>query len=121
MNIQKISFRHYPLLSLLILIVLSHSCKPQAASQNDGSYENYVLLVSFDGFRWDYTDAFHTPNFDKIASIGTKAVSLKPSFPTKTFPNHYTIVTGLYPDHHGNGRKCRDSIIHNHGTRNGYW
>jgi predicted AlkP superfamily pyrophosphatase or phosphodiesterase len=42
-----------------------------------------------------------TPVLDSIAEFGVKAESLQPSFPTKTFPNHYTIVTGLYPDNHG--------------------
>jgi alkaline phosphatase D len=65
------------------------------------SERNYVVLVSFDGFRWDYTDIYDTPNFDRLAEEGVKAEYLKPSFPTKTFPNHYTLATGLYPDHHG--------------------
>ncbi len=54
-----------------------------------------------DGFRWDYTTMTETPNFDRLAAEGVKAASLKPAFPSKTFPNHYTMVTGLYPDHHG--------------------
>lgn len=61
----------------------------------------YVVMLSMDGFRWDYPDKCETPNLDRIAAKGVKAVSLQPSFPSKTFPNHYTIVTGLYPDHHG--------------------
>jgi predicted AlkP superfamily pyrophosphatase or phosphodiesterase len=64
-------------------------------------FRNYVLLVSFDGFRWDYDKMYSTPNLNKLASDGVKAERLIPSFPTKTFPNHYSIVTGLYPDHHG--------------------
>lgn len=61
----------------------------------------YVVLVSLDGFRWDYPDVFDTPNLDRLAQNGVKAKSMQPSYPTKTFPNHYSIVTGLYPDHHG--------------------
>ena len=61
----------------------------------------YVVVLSVDGFRWDYADKVATPNLDKIAGMGVKAESLKASFPTKTFPNHYSIATGLYPDHHG--------------------
>jgi predicted AlkP superfamily pyrophosphatase or phosphodiesterase len=64
-------------------------------------FRNYVVLVSFDGFRWDYSKLYNTPNLNKLASEGVKADRLIPSFPTKTFPNHYSIVTGLYPDHHG--------------------
>ncbi len=61
----------------------------------------YVLVVSLDGFRWDYTDKANTPTLDSIAKAGVKAKALIPSFPTKTFPNHYSIATGLYPDNHG--------------------
>lgn len=61
----------------------------------------YVVMLSLDGFRWDYADKVPTPNLDYIAKNGVKASSMQPSFPSKTFPNHYTIVTGLYPNHHG--------------------
>ncbi|MEW6653648.1 MAG: ectonucleotide pyrophosphatase/phosphodiesterase [Bacteroidota bacterium] len=61
----------------------------------------YVLLVSFDGFRWDYLNRDITPNLDKIRNNGTSALSLRPSFPSKTFPNHQSIITGMYPAHHG--------------------
>lgn len=61
----------------------------------------YVLLISFDGFRWDYSERGITPNLDKIKQEGVHALSLKPSFPTKTFPNHYSIVSGMYPQNHG--------------------
>ncbi len=60
-----------------------------------------TIVLSLDGFRWDYPNKVHTPVLDSIASNGVKAVSLVPSFPTKTFPNHYTLATGLVPDHHG--------------------
>jgi len=60
-----------------------------------------LVLVSFDGFRPDYLDRFDTPNLDRLAAGGVRAEYLIPAFPTKTFPNHYTIATGLYPDHHG--------------------
>jgi alkaline phosphatase D len=61
----------------------------------------YLVILSMDGFRWDYPDSIPTPNLDAIADGGVKAVSLRPAFPSKTFPNHYTMATGLYPDHHG--------------------
>ncbi len=61
----------------------------------------YTILISFDGFRWDYPQRGITPTLDMIAGNGVSAISLQPSFPTKTFPNHYTIVTGLYPQNHG--------------------
>ncbi len=61
----------------------------------------YVVMLSLDGFRWDYADMAETPNLDEIAVNGVKAAYLMPCFPTKTFPNHYSIATGLYPDNHG--------------------
>lgn len=65
------------------------------------SAEPYVLLVSFDGFRHDYVERFNLPNFKRFIREGAAAEGLIPSFPSKTFPNHYTIVTGLYPGNHG--------------------
>jgi predicted AlkP superfamily pyrophosphatase or phosphodiesterase len=59
-----------------------------------------VVLVSLDGFRYDYLDRYPSPNLHRIIAAGVRA-PLVAAFPTKTFPNHYTIVTGLYPEHHG--------------------
>ncbi len=90
-------------LTLLILVGLN-SCKDSKEGTpdgNEGTLDTYVLVVSFDGFRWDYSDLYETPNFDLLAQSGVKAEHLISSFPTKTFPNHYTLATGLYPDHHG--------------------
>jgi alkaline phosphatase D len=60
-----------------------------------------TVILSLDGFRWDYPDKTSTPTLNNIAKEGVKAISLIPSFPSKTFPNHYTIATGLVPDRHG--------------------
>ncbi len=65
------------------------------------SQKPYVLLVSFDGFRWDYPSRGITPTLNKIAAEGVSALSLRPIFPSKTFPNHYTIVTGMTAEKHG--------------------
>ncbi|RED15246.1 putative AlkP superfamily pyrophosphatase or phosphodiesterase [Parasphingopyxis lamellibrachiae] len=59
-----------------------------------------TILISIDGFRPDYLDRGITPRLSALRETGIFA-SMRPSFPTKTFPNHYTIVTGLRPDHHG--------------------
>ena len=64
-----------------------------------------VLLVSIDGFRADYLALGITPNLARVAHEGVRAQWMTPSYPSLTFPNHYTIVTGLRPDRHG--------IIHN--------
>lgn len=61
---------------------------------------SYTIIVSLDGFRWDYCEAFDTPFLNSMTQQGVKAI-MQPSFPSKTFPNHYTLATGLYPDHHG--------------------
>lgn len=61
----------------------------------------YVILVSFDGFRHDYVKNFDPPNFKAFIAAGAQAEAMIPSFPSKTFPNHYSIVTGLVPGHHG--------------------
>lgn len=60
-----------------------------------------VILVSLDAFRWDFIERTETPNLDRLAVRGARAERMIPSFPSKTFPNHYTLVTGLYPGHHG--------------------
>lgn len=61
----------------------------------------FVVLVSFDGFRHDYAERWAAPTFARVAREGARAEALVPAFPTKTFPNHYTLVTGMYPGHHG--------------------
>lgn len=61
----------------------------------------YVVLISIDGFRFDYTNRFKTAFIDKFAKQGASAPYMLPCYPSATFPNHYSIVTGLYPSHHG--------------------
>jgi predicted AlkP superfamily pyrophosphatase or phosphodiesterase len=60
-----------------------------------------LILISLDGWRWDYDTRAYAPNLRALAARGVRAAGLIPSFPSKTFPNHYTLVTGLYPGHHG--------------------
>ena len=78
-------------LFLALLAALS-ACKGQPA--------NYTVIISLDGSRWDYADYYDMPFFDSLATVGVKA-RMEPSFPSSTFPNHYTMATGLVPDHHG--------------------
>lgn len=62
----------------------------------------YVMLVSLDGFRYDYAKKYHAEHLLALAAAGASAPEgMLPSYPSITFPNHYTIVTGLYPEHHG--------------------
>src|SRR5687767_9122120 len=60
-----------------------------------------VILISLDGFRYDYLDKYQPETLNRLAREGVRAKWMIPSFPTKTFPNHYAIATGLYPAHHG--------------------
>jgi predicted AlkP superfamily pyrophosphatase or phosphodiesterase len=62
----------------------------------------YVILVSLDGFRYDYAKRYHAEHLLALAAEGASAPEgMLPAYPSITFPNHYTIVTGLYPEHHG--------------------
>jgi predicted AlkP superfamily pyrophosphatase or phosphodiesterase len=61
----------------------------------------YVILISADGFRHDLADKYQAANLLNLRSRGVAAKAMIPSYPTLTFPNHYSIATGLYPAHHG--------------------
>lgn len=61
----------------------------------------YVILISIDGFRYDYIEKYNSKFLKKLGEEGVRAESMKPSYPSVTFPNHYSIATGLYPAHHG--------------------
>lgn len=86
---------------LLFISVVLTSCSGTIKPAAEENKQPYLIILSLDGFRWDYCSKANTPTFDSLTKAGAKAESLKPSFPTKTFPNHYSIATGLYPDHHG--------------------
>lgn len=55
----------------------------------------YLLLISLDGYRWDYKDRFQPPNLTAFVEEGIEAAAMIPCFPSKTFPNHYSIATGM--------------------------
>jgi predicted AlkP superfamily pyrophosphatase or phosphodiesterase len=59
------------------------------------------VLISIDGWRYDYFERFKPPTLSRLAGSGVRAKGLIPQFPSKTFPNHYTLVTGLRPANHG--------------------
>ena len=64
--------------------------------------KHYVILVSLDGFRYDYPAKYGAPHLQQMAVDGASAPQgMLPSYPSLTFPNHLTLVTGLYPEHHG--------------------
>ncbi len=61
----------------------------------------YVILISADGFRYDYADKYDAKYLLQLRKTGVQAESMIPSFPSVTYPNHYSVATGLYPSHHG--------------------
>src|SRR4029077_15478235 len=97
---------------LLILFLTAVICSAQSTSTvievpnppNTSAQQakHYVILVSLDGFRYDYATKYSAKNLLAMAVRGASAPDgMIPSFPSLTFPNHYTIATGLYPEHHG--------------------
>lgn len=84
---------------------LSDSPATATAQPSTAGRGHSVLLVSLDGFRADFLELGITPNLSRLAREGVRARWMTPAYPTLTFPNHYSMVTGLVPDHHG--------IVHN--------
>ncbi|NMB82229.1 MAG: alkaline phosphatase family protein, partial [Ignavibacteria bacterium] len=80
--------------TLLFILISAFSLFPQSGKP-------YVILVSLDGFRWDYLNRGLSPNLEFIRDNGASALSLRPTFPSKTFPNHQSIITGMYIENHG--------------------
>jgi predicted AlkP superfamily pyrophosphatase or phosphodiesterase len=89
------------LISLILLISLWASDHGQRSSQ----VREPLILISIDGFRADYLDWYAHPTLDALIKEGVRARWMTPSYPSLTFPNHYAIATGLYPEHNG--------IVHN--------
>jgi predicted AlkP superfamily pyrophosphatase or phosphodiesterase len=83
---------------LILLLVLLAACGRGVGHPPEPAP---LILVSLDGFRWDYLDRGITPTLAGLARAGVRAHALLPVFPTKTFPNHYTLVTGSRPAGHG--------------------
>lgn len=79
----------------LLLLCLLLLVSPLKAEQNS------IILISLDGFAAKYLDQYPAPTLKALAKSGLIADSMQPVFPSKTFPNHYSIATGLYPAKHG--------------------
>lgn len=92
----------FRILSVLVALGALAACGPGPAPgppRPDG--RRTVLLISLDGFRWDFLARPGARRLRQLADSGVRAEYLVPAFPTKTFPNHYTMATGLYPEDHG--------------------
>jgi predicted AlkP superfamily pyrophosphatase or phosphodiesterase len=112
--------RFKPLLLIILFTGAFSSCSVKRSHQL-ADRDQYVVMLSMDGFRWDYASRVETPWLDYIASRGVMAAYSKPAFPTKTFPNHYSMATGLYPDNHGivdNNFTCPVNGTYRLGDRN---
>ena len=92
--------------------------------------QHYLVLVSLDGFRWDYAARDNAAHLLALGKAGVWAPQgMLPSYPSLTFPNHYTLVTGLYPEHHGivannfldPARGARYSMYGKQTTNDGSW
>jgi predicted AlkP superfamily pyrophosphatase or phosphodiesterase len=83
----------------VVLVLLAGGARP--TGHTEAGPAPIVVLIAIDGWRWDYLDRMPAPALRTLAARGVRAESLVPVFPALTFPNHYTIVTGLRPAHHG--------------------
>jgi len=79
---------------------VSHA-DPGHQNTDEQQKKPYVILISADGFRYDYAKKYHAEHLLELSGKGVRAAAMIPSFPSVTFPNHYTLVTGMYPSHHG--------------------
>jgi predicted AlkP superfamily pyrophosphatase or phosphodiesterase len=87
---------------ILLLVACLACASPPPSVSRPAAGPPPLILVSLDGFRPDYTARYGAPNLARLAEAGVHAPQgMIPVFPSKTFPNHYSIVTGLYPEHHG--------------------
>ncbi len=86
------------LIALMGFLPMLYSC---GSEQNRSIEVPKLMLISIDGFHPDYVEQYETPNIDRLAESGVLADFMIPVFPTKTFPNHYSIATGLYTENSG--------------------
>jgi alkaline phosphatase D len=94
LNTHRYSFYAYALATFIIAFL---ACNAQKQNNSD----QYVVVLSLDAFRWDYSTMANTPNLNSIAQNGVTTKSFIPCYPSKTFPNHYSMATGLHPNNHG--------------------
>lgn len=87
--------------ALLLPLVSLHRLDQHGLRGHNARERPKLLLLSFDGFRWDYIDRVPTPNFNSIMDDGVMVKQVENAYITKTFPNHYSLVTGLYVETHG--------------------
>lgn len=91
-----------PLVFLFSILLLPPGSLQLHGQRGHGAADRpQLLLLSFDGFRWDYVDRAPTPNFHALMDEGARVEKVENTYITKTYPNHHSLVTGLYPETHG--------------------
>lgn len=85
---------------VVALMLAACATAPTSTSAEAAPKPGLTILISLDGFRADYLDRGKTPTLSAMAADGVRG-AMRPSFPSLTYPNHYTLVTGKRPDHHG--------------------
>ena len=111
------------LLTLSIIItgqqVISDTAQvviPNRFNNADAKTKPYVIMISTDGFRYDYAKKYNAQNLLKFSNEGVQAKAMIPSYPSITFPNHWSLITGLYPSHHG----LIDNYFYDYGRKEKY-
>ncbi|MCC7055219.1 MAG: alkaline phosphatase family protein [Gemmatimonadaceae bacterium] len=104
---------------LLLAAALLSGFTPVPGPQAPAPRPRTVVLISLDGFRWDFLQRPAARRLRALAARGVRPRRMIPAFPSKTFPNHYTLVTGLYPEEHGIAANVmRDSVLGRFATGN---
>ncbi|MCD9853567.1 ectonucleotide pyrophosphatase/phosphodiesterase [Epilithonimonas sp. JDS] len=89
---------------------------PNRFNNAEAMKKPYVIMISTDGFRFDYAKKYNAENLLKYSNSGVQAKAMIPSYPSITFPNHWSLITGLYPSHHG----LIDNFFYDYQTKKKY-
>lgn len=130
---KRISCFLFSCIALFLLAACQRSVAPQNlvtdAVKVAPKGQPHLILISMDGFRWDYVARFQPPQLKAFIAGGVQAEALIPCYPSKTFPNHYSIATGMYPNNHGlvdnsyfdRKKNARYSMGNRAMVEDGYW
>lgn len=105
MRKSEVGSRKWLRVALLALATSDFRLPASALAQHSNTAASqakpYVILISFDGFKPEYLQRIDLPNFERVTRAGVRSVGMIPTYPSKTFPNHFSIVTGMYAESHG--------------------
>ena len=101
MIFTKSSLKPYIIYTTCVFMIIMCSKEITPIGTGKSTFENTVILISMDGFRWDYLEHTNTPHLDEFIIDGVQSEGIIPPFPSKTFPSHISLVTGRYPEEHG--------------------